>query len=98
MNCNRLVIVTLAIAIAPAVLAKPPLADKGIDVIPMPVKFDLKGGSIAAADVKPVCRRDASVPAEGYRLSVSSAGVQSVASSDAGEFYARQTLKQLPRE
>lgn len=39
--------------------------------------------------------RDASIPSEGYRLSVDAAGVRVWASSDAGAFYAGQTLRQL---
>jgi len=40
-------------------------------------------------------RSDASMPAEGYRLEVSADGIRSWASSAAGFFYARQTLRQL---
>ena len=42
-------------------------------------------------------RRDASIPAEGYRLSVTPNGVTAWSSDDAGAFYALQTLKQMAR-
>ena len=42
-------------------------------------------------------RRDASIPAEGYRLSVTPNGVTAGSSDDAGAFYALQTLKQMAR-
>ena len=38
---------------------------------------------------------DPSIPSEGYRLSVTSNGVRVASSGEAGEFYARETLKQL---
>ena len=38
---------------------------------------------------------DPSIPPEGYRLSVTSNGVRVASSGEAGEFYARETLKQL---
>ena len=40
-------------------------------------------------------RRDASLPAEGYELAVGPDKVEIAAADDAGEFYARETLKQL---
>ena len=43
-------------------------------------------------------RRDASIPAEGYRLSVTPNGVTAWSSDDAGAFYALQTLKQMAPE
>ena len=40
--------------------------------------------------------KDSSIPREGYRLEVSSGGTVTIRSSDsAGEFYARQTLRQM---
>ena len=38
---------------------------------------------------------DAGIPPEGYRLSVDSNGVRIASSSSSGDFYARETLKQL---
>ena len=71
--------------------------NKGIDVIPLPVKFELKGGTLAAEKSTPEFRRDPSVPAQGYRLTVTRDGVQVVSSDDDGAFYARQTLRQLTK-
>ena len=41
--------------------------------------------------------KDASLPAEGYRLTVTPRGVAIASADGAGAFYARQTLKQLAR-
>ena len=57
------------------------------------VDFDLKGACLRK--VKCAESRDAELPPEGYRLKVSSGGVEISAADDAGAFYARETLKQL---
>ena len=73
---------------------------EGPVLVPAPRKMDVGKGVYAvraacADDVAVRESRDVSLPAEGYRLSVTTGGV-SVASADAaGAFYARQTLKQL---
>ena len=64
-------------------------------VVPQPREMRYTGCTIPAdTPVKVVV--DPSLPAEGYRLDVEDEGSITIASSDAaGEFYARQTLKQL---
>ena len=58
--------------------------------------FDVRGACLDALTVK--AEADASLPPEGYRLTVSPAGV-AIASADAvGAFYARQTLAQLAQQ
>ena len=75
-----------------AVLPVAALAE--IVLVPRPVKLVEKGGfapeKVAIREVE-----DASIPAEGYRLSVAADGITITASGAAGKFYARQTLKQL---
>ncbi len=66
-----------------------------LSIIPQPREAAELGGFVpftTPVDVK----RDAAVPAEGYRLVVDPCGSITIACSDAaGEFYARQTLKQV---
>lgn len=62
-------------------------------LVPMPQSVRETGGMSTATNV--VCERDAAIAAEGYRLVVKP-DVTVISSSDAaGEFYARQTLRQL---
>ena len=64
-----------------------------LPLVPQPKSVRSTGGFFAA---EPVMRtRDASLPKEGYRLSVSAAGVKVLAADAAGEFYADVTLRQL---
>src|SRR5438445_286405 len=53
--------------------------------------------SSSPAAAEPVERVDASLPPEGYRLTIGDGGVEVVAADDAGAFYARATLAQLAR-
>ena len=64
-------------------------------LIPQPAKVEWREGVLAAKG--PVrAERIEGMPREGYELEVSAAtGAVIRASSDAGEFYARQTLQQL---
>ena len=63
-------------------------------LVPRPQEVRETGGKCpAGAPVAAV--RDATLPAEGYRLSVKPGGVSIASADDAGEFYARETLKQL---
>ena len=68
-------------------------------LIPMPREVKWKEGWFAAAEnpdrvqVKSVA--DASIPDEGYRLSVAADGITVRSGGEAGAFYARQTLRQL---
>ncbi len=77
-----------------------------INVIPWPNKL-VKGEGVcriasgwfakAEATDKVKYEADPSIPAEGYRLSVTPEGVMIASSDDAGRFYAVETLKQLAR-
>ncbi|WP_143532633.1 family 20 glycosylhydrolase, partial [Saccharothrix sp. ALI-22-I] len=62
-------------------------------ILPRPVSFTRGDGEISFDGTVHVER--VTGPAEGYRLSVTPDGVRVWASDDAGEFYARQTVRQL---
>lgn len=66
-----------------------------LGLIPAPQKLTLTGGVGCGTDVEPVVRTDASLPKEGYRLSVSTNGVRIWSATAAGTFWARQTLRQI---
>ena len=90
---------TTAAAVFAAVSAA---ASAAIEVVPMPNKavekpgvFKSGSGSFAEVARAAAFKKDASIPAEGYRLSVTPQGISIAASDDAGRFYAEQTLKQL---
>ena len=73
-------------------------AAAAINVIPMPNKVVEKEGTFRyEGDVAKVVSyaKDASIPAEGYKLVVNADGITVSSSDDAGRFYAIQTLKQL---
>jgi hexosaminidase len=63
-------------------------------LIPLPAKVEWRDGVLAADGA---IRRDhvASLPAEGYEIEIAATGAVVRSSSDAGAFYAEQTLKQL---
>ena len=89
----RVVAVGIVCAVGYGAAADPAL-------VPAPRRMTVTGGVYAApvADAAGIAIRqetDAGVPAEGYRLSVTTAGVTVVSSDAAGSFYARQTLRQL---
>ena len=63
-------------------------------VIPLPASAEFTGGT-APADAPIVTVRDATTPAEGYRLEIGEGDIRITSSDAAGEFYARQTLAQL---
>ena len=67
-----------------------------VPLVPAPKQFVERPGKCTAGGARVV--HDASVPTEGYRISVASQGVEIRCSDAAGEFYARQTLAQLCRE
>ena len=73
------------------------VADCGSDVavIPAPRTMTVGCGFCTNDDVR--VETDASVPPEGYRLSVRQDGVRIVSSDAAGRFYANETLKQLKK-
>jgi len=81
-----------------AVCAAAITSTAAVDLIPRPRKvvegegtFECRGDVCLQAK----CETDASIPKEGYRLSVSRDGVKVVSSDAAGRFYALETLKQL---
>ena len=67
-------------------------------LIPAPAEMQVRGGSFKVDGEKRmefVLDAKADIPAEGYTLEVTRSSVKAVASTEAGLFYARQTLKQL---
>ena len=65
-------------------------------VIPAPQKMTVTGGRVAlVATAVPKVEKVASIPPEGYELSITKDGVTIRSSDDAGAFYARMTLAQL---
>lgn len=70
-------------------------------VIPAPSSYELHDGIYSYSD-EPFIRfkrvSDKKVCAEGYVMTVTPKGVTVMASSDAGEFYALQTLRQMTRD
>jgi len=65
-------------------------------LIPMPRELKLTGGSVTfAATNSPKVEVAASIPSEGYELSITKDGVTIRHSDGAGLFYARVTLEQL---
>lgn len=67
-----------------------------LSVIPQPADVQLCDRHMVPADAKVVVEKDGTIASEGYRLRVNPAeGVRIACSDAAGEFYARQTLKQL---
>ena len=62
-------------------------------LLPRPVSVMPAPGSCAFLSTVDV--RDASLPAEGYRLEITPSGVVLFCGDPAGEFYGRQTLRQL---
>jgi hexosaminidase len=64
-----------------------------VNLLPRPRSSAFDDTRVAARE--PVVRVDASLPPEGYRLTISKRGVEVVAADDAGAFYARATLAQL---
>ncbi|MBP2340486.1 hexosaminidase [Saccharothrix coeruleofusca] len=62
-------------------------------ILPKPVRFTRGDGEVEFSGRVEVRAVDG--PAEGYRLSISDSGVVVEAADEAGEFYARQTLRQL---
>ncbi len=73
-----------------------------VALVPFPSTFESKGGVYhsnkwAKGMPKDIAtyKKDASIPAEGYRISVTTNGITITSSDDAGAFYALQTLRQM---
>ena len=87
---KRIVVGLLAVAMAGSSFASLPA------LIPIPRELKLTGGTVAfAATNSPKVEVVASIPPEGYELSITKDGVTIRHSDDAGLFYAKQTLAQL---
>ena len=74
-----------------------------VQLIPAPAKMQVQDGSFkvterSAARMEFVLDPSCGLPPEGYTLEVTRARVKAVASTEAGLFYARQTLRQLTSE
>lgn len=63
-------------------------------LIPLPAKVEWREG-VLSGSVRVRAERVEGLPREGYELEVSATGAVIRASTDAGEFHARQTLRQL---
>ena len=76
-----------------AALSATARTDSPLSLIPRPRHIVETGTFTSATNISYVV--DGSLPAEGYRLSVTTSGVTVASRDEAGAFYARQTLKQL---
>ena len=65
-----------------------------LDLIPMPREVNVTGGACRKPDA-PKAEVGATIPSEGYELSITPDGVTIRHSDDAGLFYAKMTLEQL---
>lgn len=91
-------------AIALAASAAAISASAAVNVVPAPADAMETGGEFIVSNATAEAlagitafTEDASVPDEGYRLSVTSNGIAVAASGAAGRFYALETLRQLAR-
>ena len=85
-----------------AVLAAAFVAQAEVGVVPYPTSVAERPGSFkcpAGKELKQLVKfsMDASVPSEGYKLSVTADGIKVASSDDAGAFYALKTLDQLAK-
>lgn len=70
------------------------MATDDLDVFPRPREVSLAGGGLGSA-VELSAARDASLPPQGYELTISSGGTSLRYADEAGQRYGRQTLAQL---
>ena len=93
MKKNKTAIFAFALVAAASAMAE-------IEVVPRPAEVnETEGFYELSAPVVDVARftKDASIPKEGYRLTVSKDGIAIAYGDDAGRFYALQTLKQMAK-
>ena len=99
---NELMVLLCSVALVPA--PREFKAAEGVCrqeiVLPCPKydwwDFDVRGACLDA--IRTVRTTDASLPPEGYRLKVTTDGVEIAAADEAGAFYARKTLEQLAEQ
>ena len=69
-----------------------------LNLLPKPQKIELTGGTRALTDAELCLREDASLPREGYRLTITETDAVLEYATKAGVFYGKQTLAQLRQE
>jgi len=67
-----------------------------LPLVPYPQKVAELGGAVSAPEI--VSRHDAALPPEGYRLRIADGKAVVSSATEAGRFYAEQTLAQLKRD
>lgn len=72
---------------------------KALPIIPYPNHVEFLGGEVAITPEFPIISKnnDTIGSKEGYELKITQSGIEITAKSQAGHFYAEQTLKQLKR-
>ena len=73
-----------------------PVPEEKLAIIPAPQKMSVTGGECHLKGA-PKIEKVASIPPEGYELSITKDGVTIRCSDDAGAFYARMTLAQIEK-
>ena len=73
-----------------------PVSEEKLAIIPAPQKMSVTGGECRLKGT-PKVEKVASIPPEGYELSITKGGVTIRCSDDAGAFYARMTLAQIEK-
>ena len=73
-----------------------PVPEEKLAIIPAPQKMSVTGGECHLKGA-PKIEKVASIPPEGYELSITKGGVTIRCSDDAGAFYARMTLAQIEK-
>ena len=79
------------------------IASALLQLVPMPADMQVRGGSFKVTEesrsrMEFVLDAACGLPEEGYTLEVTRKHVKAVASTEAGLFYARQTLRQLEKD
>ena len=73
-----------------------PVPEEKLAIIPAPQKMTVTGGE-CHTKAEPKVEKVASIPPEGYELSITKDGVTIRSSDDAGAFYAKMTLAQIEK-